>query len=593
MSCHDASTAVSPAPRAQFIPGRYGLLFALVHRPGAGEFPTHWVLHSPAFAEEMNKSRPMVAAQARRFTQRGYGVLLVDLYGTGDSEGDLSLASWSCWLDDLAGAIAWLKSLGADTITLWGLRLGCLLALDLLASRRVPVDGLLLWQPICRGQLFLNQFLRLRVAASMMSGVAETTALLRARLNREEHLEVAGYDISQALFQSIEGLSLTALRPLKPMPVHWIELVAKADKGMAPSSRQLLEVWAEQGQSVSASTVEGHNFWASQEISMAASLLSVTESVMPVVSAMVAMTPSEPALAVVDLEETPLQFPCGGAVLLGVLHQPREPALDGVLLIVGGPQYRVGSHRQFLLLARALSAAGIAVLRFDCRGMGDSEGQAADFMGRYEDIRAALDIAVARCPRVAEWTLWGLCDGATAALAYAAADTRVSGLVLLNPWLHSEAGAAQAYLKHYYLQRLLSRYFWSKIFAGEFKLGQSWCSLKSLLARRFAIGKPLVRPVDGDSVVAAEVPLVETFYRQLSTFSGRVLLILSGNDLTAAEFVDTCRGHKPLGLLLRQLEAEQRLERCELADADHTFSRRCWRDQVAQITARWINGGAE
>src|SRR5690349_24048098 len=51
----------------------------------------------------------------------------------------------------------------------------------------------------------------------------------------------------------------------------------------------------------------------------------------------------------------------------------------GVLLVVGGPQYRVGSHRQFALLCRRLAGRGVPALRFDYRGMGDADGAARTF----------------------------------------------------------------------------------------------------------------------------------------------------------------------------------------------------------------------
>ncbi|KAB8057318.1 hydrolase 1, exosortase A system-associated, partial [Janthinobacterium violaceinigrum] len=60
------------------------------------------------------------------------------------------------------------------------------------------------------------------------------------------------------------------------------------------------------------------------------------------------------------------------ARLVGILSLPAAPGPRGVLIVTGGPQYRVGSHRQFVLLARALAAQGVPVLRFDLRGMGDS-----------------------------------------------------------------------------------------------------------------------------------------------------------------------------------------------------------------------------
>ena len=79
-----------------------------------------------------------------------------------------------------------------------------------------------------------------------------------------------------------------------------------------------------------------------------------------------------------SVEEVPFIFDCQGESLIGILHQPVNAASIGILIVVGGPQYRVGSHRQFLLLARSLSANDIPVLRFDYRAMGDSGGNDGD-----------------------------------------------------------------------------------------------------------------------------------------------------------------------------------------------------------------------
>ena len=51
------------------------------------------------------------------------------------------------------------------------------------------------------------------------------------------------------------------------------------------------------------------------------------------------------------------KFPCGDATLLGIISVPDSADDTGVVVIVGGPQYRVGSHRQFVLLARSLADA--------------------------------------------------------------------------------------------------------------------------------------------------------------------------------------------------------------------------------------------
>ena len=82
-------------------------------------------------------------------------------------------------------------------------------------------------------------------------------------------------------------------------------------------------------------------------------------------------------------------IPCAGEELVGVLTLPEEPVHIGVVVIVGGPQYRVGSHRQFVLLARHLAEQGIPTLRFDCRGMGDSSGDQRSF-----DVKAFVRMSI-------------------------------------------------------------------------------------------------------------------------------------------------------------------------------------------------------
>src|SRR5262245_48200607 len=89
--------------------------------------------------------------------------------------------------------------------------------------------------------------------------------------------------------------------------------------------------------------------------------------------------------------ERAIGFACGDDALVGVVTEPTTHAAStAVLIVVGGPQYRAGSHRQFVQLARALARGGHAVLRFDCRGMGDSSGELLDFEGIAQDIDAAI-----------------------------------------------------------------------------------------------------------------------------------------------------------------------------------------------------------
>ncbi|MDB5791303.1 MAG: hydrolase [Massilia sp.] len=285
-------------------------------------------------------------------------------------------------------------------------------------------------------------------------------------------------------------------------------------------------------------------------------------------------------------DERALAFPCGGAWLYGILSLPDRSATPhprGVLIVVGGPQYRAGSHRQFTLLARDLAAAGIPAMRFDYRGMGDSEGEPQNFENVDDDLRAAIDRFFAEVLGLQEVVLWGLCDGASAAAMYAPQDPRVVGLVLLNPWVRTEAGAARATINHYYKDRLFDARLWKKIARGQFDAAASLRSLFQNVGKAFG-AKAAVDAACAGTGADANAPLPERMQAALSRFGGRVLVILSGADLTAQEFAELTK--RP-GTWQR-LISSARFTGQQIDKADHTFSRRPWQDQVSGWTREWL-----
>ncbi|NNM82145.1 MAG: hydrolase 1, exosortase A system-associated [Burkholderiales bacterium] len=264
--------------------------------------------------------------------------------------------------------------------------------------------------------------------------------------------------------------------------------------------------------------------------------------------------------------EKAFTFSSGG--LVGIVSVPETPANGtGVLVIVGGPQYRIGSHRQFTLLCRDLAAAGIPAMRFDYTGMGDSEGPLRNFEEVEEDIQAAVETFFEHCDGLKKVVLWGLCDAATSATFHAWKDPRISGMVLLNPWVRTIAGEAKARMKHYYLSRLVDPALWRKILTGKFDFSGST--------------KDFIGSASSASVHVDSSSLPERMRTSLEKFQGKILFILSGNDLTAREFDDLAKSSAWRELI-------SRTERHDLAEADHTFSRRQWRDRVYSWTIEWI-----
>lgn len=272
------------------------------------------------------------------------------------------------------------------------------------------------------------------------------------------------------------------------------------------------------------------------------------------------------------------QFTCGDDALLGILSLGAQAAKTGVVIVVGGPQYRAGSHRQFVLLARALACAGAAVLRFDYRGMGDSTGALHTFENASDDIAAAIDHLLERVPSVQSVVLWGLCDAASAALLYCHAthDARVRGLCLLNPWVRSEASLAKTQVKHYYTQRLRQKEFWLKLLSGKVAFAAFGGFVQKL---RQANSVPTT------AAATASQPFQQRMALAWHGFTGQILLILSGDDYTAKEFLEYTQGDPAWHGYL----SHAGLTRHDVPDVDHTFSSAAARKQVEDLTESWLS----
>ena len=280
-------------------------------------------------------------------------------------------------------------------------------------------------------------------------------------------------------------------------------------------------------------------------------------------------------------------FHCNGDALPGILTRPESPATTGVVVLVGGPQYRAGSHRQFVLLSRSLATASYATLRFDYRGMGDSEGEPRDFQAVSDDIAAAINALQHHIPSIQKVALWGLCDGASAALLYMrqTRDARISGLCLLNPWVRSEASLARTHIKHYYAQRLMQMEFWQKLLRGHVAANAFSGVVRNIrvAANRMQTRAPM------DSTVHESASSQQPFQSQMATawrnFGGGILLLLSGADFTAKEFLE----HAEKDASWQRALKHPRLVRHDLTGADHTFSNAASRDVVQNQTLNWLD----
>jgi exosortase A-associated hydrolase 1/exosortase A-associated hydrolase 2 len=538
------------------------------------------VLLLPPFAEEMNKSRRMCALLARGLAADGWRVVRIDLFGCGDSAGSLREATWQQWCDDLRSELDRHLCAKAPSLWLWGLRAGALFVPELLAA--APHANLLLWQPVLSGQTHLSQFLRLQAAAALLGGGKSGEPSPARTLAAGEVVEVAGYELPPAVARGLQSAVFDVPANFRGQ-VAWLEVSMSPGAQPGVASQRAIDRLRSAGHSVSFEDVNGAPFWQSVEIEQNEELLARSRSLVVSLSSgsgdttwpSTAPAPTAAGASVVDRV---LHIACEGVDLVSVLSAPSAaPSGIGVVVIVGGPQYRVGSHRQFVDLARALTRAGHHVLRYDSRGMGDSDGAMQGFEAAVPDVEAAIDALLQAVPEVQQVVLWGLCDAASVALLCAARQRAVTGLVLANPWVRNATSLANATVKQYYRGRLFQVEFWRKLLSGRV----DWLSsLRSLGANLLTMFGPSAS--GGAEPGSFQVDMA----RGLARFQGPILLLLSGDDLTAREFTEyTSNAPEWAGLL-----KAERVRTVHLPKADHTFSRRAWKSRVEEETVSWIDG---
>jgi len=271
------------------------------------------------------------------------------------------------------------------------------------------------------------------------------------------------------------------------------------------------------------------------------------------------------------MNEQAVVFSVEAESLAAILHLPVQPATTGILIVVGGGQYRVGSHRQFVLLARQWAGAGFCVFRFDCRGMGDASGERPGFEYLQADLEGAARTFRQLQPQLTHLVLFGLCDGASAAMI-SLAELPVAAAVLVNPWFRDPQSEARTRIRHYYLARLLSGGFWRKLAGGGWHPAHTLKELTQMLRTGYRRNTGAAR----------------SFKQRMLDGVGRthmpVLLVVCRRDLTGQEFWMQVSADPSWR---RWLKAPQ-VSVAHEPEADHTFSRQPWLEGLGELTGDWI-----
>ena len=400
----------------------------------------------------------------------GYATLRFDYPGTGDSCDDATEKDghWTAWQRSVDDAANWLRATtGAKRLVLVGLRLGTTLA-TLAAARREDVAALLLFEPVISGRNYVRQ---LALEVEMLSG---------ARPTKGEHLYLREFRFAPATLDQIGDVDL------RKVTLKTGTHVAVCAQTEGKAAEDAATAWRAAGAEVVNIPWAGldplvrHKIIDEDILADFTTVLQWLRMSAPVQTVAMQVVTGDAVLHPAGCIETPVQFGPDRR-LFGVLCRPRD-STPGTVVLLGnaGHDPHYASARHAVTLSRKLAARGMASLRLDYAGLGDSIGPAGKermlshvfAVDRGPDVSAAVDALQGLGYR--HFGIEGLCSGAFHAFRTALAEPRISTVLVVNlPFFTLPAGNVLGYLEQKdrspgeYLAKLLRSRTWATLLSGK------------------------------------------------------------------------------------------------------------------------------
>jgi pimeloyl-ACP methyl ester carboxylesterase len=410
--------------------------FGWLHRPADRQPELGIVLCNPFGYEALCIYRGW-RELAEALAARGIAVLRFDYPGTGDSSGkECDSRRLRAWLDSIKMATARLRAeTGVTRLGLCGLRLGATLA-ALAAEELGGVDSLVMLMPVISGRNYIRELVLQHQSWLHAQQVPElkldaeplhTVGAHGFRLYPDTLEMLHSVDLergTQRLARRVLLHDLNESTRVKRLAAHYQTQDAQTDvKWFGEYAKFLLDP------SYSQTPVK-----AFDNVLEWFGVAGVTRNE-PAVEMLASA--SNAAIEFADGRETPVVF--DGNRYAGVFCQPLR-ALEGapaVLFVNTGGVHRIGDGRFTVLMARRLAAQGIASLRMDLSGLGDSlrRNDTLSLNAVYArfavaDARAGVDwLAAAGYPKI---VMFGVCSGAYVSLHTALTHSAVVGCAAVN-----------------------------------------------------------------------------------------------------------------------------------------------------------------
>jgi len=271
--------------------------------------------------------------------------------------------------------------------------------------------------------------------------------------------------------------------------------------------------------------------------------------------------------------------------MVGIVTRPAGFApprsAPAVVLLGAGLVHHVGPNRLIVRLARRLAARGLASVRFDHRGIGDSaprlDGKRFE-VSAVEEAGEVMDHLETR-EGVHRFVLLGICSGAETALAAAREDPRVVGVGMINGGGQGAGAAWDAYeysrsqVRYYLREAVFNLDSWRRALTGRIR----YQLLIAALVRR--VRDRLAPPAAVDSAARETA-------RDIEALVGRGVHFLwthSERDFSR-DYFDTM-----FGMDAKDLFASGRVRREIIPFVDHTFTARHGQARFLEVVERWLD----
>ena len=561
--------------RPIYIDSSYGVLHEADGRRGV-------VICGTLGDEALNTYRAQVFL-AEELAQAGFPTLRISYYGTGNSAGEDDEADrFRAWIDGIVAAVRWLRAeCGVTSVALCGVRIGAALAARA-ASELDAVDALVLFAPVTSGRRFLReQILTARTVAEIWQSSGS--------IDDGHWFEAYGLRLDHATRDALDRLDIGKL---PPMPVRRVLLLEQPN---APGSERLADALRGGGIDVAhaispdltgllrdSHEAEVPHGAFEHVIEWLGDAGAVTRPVMP---------SADSSLDLGEVRETPVRIGPADA-LVGILAMPalHDAASPVVLIPSTGANPRSGNARGTVSLARWLAEQGIASLRMDGHGIGDSDPATGEHGMPYSkqgdrDVSAGVDFLVARFrgPII----VLGMCSGAYHAFQAALDDHRINGLILVNlqkfVWRGNKSLSVVQRTTFrttgFYLRNAANPVVWRRLFRGQVNVPGIAGALASRAVRHVAaVADPAIAAVRGETSIG----MVRRQVDELARRSVEILYVLSGNDPGLDEISEY------FGLRGWRLRRYPKVMFRKMAGADHTLSAHWARQRLWQTIGSYL-----